>query len=125
MKKDLILRIYAYAVCAILLFVGLIFVIEGTGGIVKIAAPALTMNQRDWAPIASFQSFKTDWEKTEGAPELTDDELRVRWQDKRQVALMTEKRRGGQSLIHMLIGFVWLTPLFIIHWRLARRLRPE
>ncbi len=123
MKKEIAKQVYSYAVCVICMGVAIIFLCVGIYGIVKIIAPEFTLPQWDWEKIATFQSFKTDWEKTEGAPELTEEELMIRWQDKREIAIMSEKRAGMQNLINMLICFVVLVPIFIVHWRLARRLR--
>lgn len=121
MKRDIAFRIYAYCICAISLIIGLIYLCVGIYGIVKIAAPEFTIPHYTWDKIATFQSFKTDWEKTEGAPELTDEELRVRWKDKREIAVMSQKRGGTQDLINMLICFVVVAPIFAFHWRLAKR----
>ncbi len=125
MKKEIAKQIYAYCVCAITMVVGVIFVANGIYGIVKIAAPELTISQYTWRDIATFQSFKTEWEKSRESLELTDEELMVRWEDKRKVALMGEKREGAQNLINMLIALVIITPAFLIHWRLARSRKEE
>lgn len=122
MKRDIALRVYTYCVCAVSLLIGVIFFCLGVYGIVQIAAPEFTIPQYQWTKIATFQSFKTDWEKTEGAPELTDEELRVRWQDKKQIAVMAQKRGGAQDLINMLICFAVVVPVFAVHWRLGRKL---
>ena len=123
MKKEIAKQVYSYTVCVISMFIVIIFLCTGIYGVVKIIAPEFTLPQSEWKEIATFQSFKTDWEKTEGAPELTEEELMIRWQDKREIAIMSEKRAGMQNLINMLICFVVLVPIFIVHWRLARRLR--
>ena len=125
MKREIVKQIYAYAVCAIALGCGMIFLCVGIYGIVKIVAPEFTVPQWEWKKVATFQSFKTDWETVEGAPKLADEELKMRWQDKREIAIMSEKRDGGQNLTYMLICFVVVIPIFIIHWRLARKLREE
>ncbi|MCK4422179.1 hypothetical protein KAW18_16015 [candidate division WOR-3 bacterium] len=125
MKKEFAKQIYSYVVCVICVATGIIYLCVGIYGVVKIASPEFTMQQWEWEQIATFQSFKTDWEKTEGSPVLTDEELRIRWQDKREIAIMGEKRSGMQNLINMLICFVVIIPLFIIHWRLGRKLREE
>ena len=125
MKREIVKQIYAYAVCAIALGCGMIFLCVGIYGIVKIVAPEFTVPQWEWKKVATFQSFKTDWETVEGAPKLADEELKMRWQDKREIAIMSEKREGGQNLTYMLICFVIVIPIFIIHWRLARKLREE
>jgi hypothetical protein len=125
MKREVAKQVYAYAVCAASLIIGIIFFSVGIYGIVKIAAPELTVSQREWKDIATFQSFKTEWEMSESAPELTDEELRVRWEDKRQIAIMGEKRQGAQNLINMIIAFAVIVPAFFLHWRLARSQREE
>lgn len=58
-----------------------------------------------------------------GAPKLTDEELKIRWQDRREVALMGERREGGQNLISLLICLIIVAPIFTGHWRIARKLR--
>lgn len=140
MKREIVKQVYAYGMCAIALGCGMIFLGVGIWGIVKIASPEFTMPQWEWKKVATFQSFKTDWEREvrtepaevcigepeeEGASKLTDEELKIRWQDKREVALMSEKREGWQNLTSLLICFVIVTPIFIIHWRVARKLREE
>lgn len=123
MKKEIAKQVYAYGVCVICLCVGIIFLCVGIYGIIKMAAPEFTMPRYEWKKIATFQSFKTDWEKTEGSAQLTDEELRIRWEDKREIAVMAEKRDGMHNIINLLICFVVVIPIFIIHWRLARKLR--
>ncbi|MEO0115846.1 MAG: hypothetical protein ABIK93_10310 [candidate division WOR-3 bacterium] len=125
MKKEIVKQIYAYTICAIALGCGMIFLCVGIYGIVKIAAPEFTIPQWEWKKVATFQSFKTDWETTEGTPKLTDEELKIRWQDKREIAIMSEKREGGQNITYMLICFIIVIPIFVIHWRLAKKLREE
>jgi hypothetical protein len=125
MKKEIAKQIYAYVVCIVSLIVGVGYFAAGIYGIIRIAVPEFTVSQREWKSIATFQSFRTDWEKSEGSAELTDEELRLRWQDKRDVTLMGEKRQGGQNLVNMLIAFVIIAPIFLLHWRLARAQREE
>ncbi|MBA7600846.1 hypothetical protein ES703_07909 [subsurface metagenome] len=125
MKKEVTKQVYAYVVCVICLGVGIIFLCVGIYGVIKIISPEFTIHKWEWKKVATFQSFKTDWEKTEGAVQLTDEELRIRWQDKKEIAIMGEKRDGMQNLTNMLICFVIILPIFIIHWRLARKLREE
>jgi len=124
-KREIVKQIYAYAVCAIALGWGMIFLCVGIYGIVKIVAPEFTVPQWEWKKVATFQSFKADWEKEDGAPKLTDEELKMRWQDKRAITIMSEKREGAQNLTYMFICFVIVIPVFIIHWRLAKKLREE
>jgi hypothetical protein len=125
MKKGLIKKIYAYTACVICLVAGIIFLCVAIYGTIRIAAPGFTLSRWEWEKVATFQSFKTDWEKTEGALQLPDDELRIRWEDKREVAIAKERREGWQNLIQNLICLLVVTPLFIIHWRLARRMPDE
>ena len=122
MNKDLAKRIYFYAICFVCLGCAMIFFCVGIYGIVKIASPEFTLPRWEYQRIATFDSFKTDWERDEDRPQLTDEELRVRWEDKRRVVIHSEKREGWHSLTAMLICFVVVTPVFIIHWRLARKL---
>jgi hypothetical protein len=125
MKRHIARQIYAYTVCVISLIVGVVYIATGIYGIVRIAAPEFTVSQREWKTIATFQSFKTDWERSEKSSVLTDEELRVRWQDRRDVTLMGEKREGAQNLVNMLIALVIIAPVFLLHWRLARTQREE
>ncbi|MFQ5905308.1 MAG: hypothetical protein ACE5JA_01925 [bacterium] len=125
MKREIARQIYAYTVCAVSLIIGIIFFTVGIYGIVKIAAPEFTISRHEWEDVATFQSYKTEWERAEGAPDLTDQELRMRWQDKKEIAIMGEKRQGAQNLINMIIAFVIIVPLFGIHWRIARSVREE
>lgn len=119
------MRKYAHSVCAICICCGIIFTIFGIYGIIQIASPGFGMGEYKWQKIATFQSFKTDWEKDKETPELTDEELKVRWQDKREIAIMGEKRQGKQNLTRMFICFIIVIPLFVIHWRLARKAKEE
>ncbi len=121
MKKGFAKQIYAYIMCVICVGVGIGFLCSGIYGIVKIISPDFTMPKQKWEKVITFRSFKTDWEKAEGASQLTDEELRIRWQDKKEIAVMGEKREGGQNLINMLIYFVIAIPIFLIHWRLAKK----
>ncbi len=121
MKKGFARQIYAYIMCVICVGVGISLLCIGIYGMLKIVSPEFTMPKRKWEKIATFQSFKTDWEQLEKASQLTDEELKVRWQDKKEIAVMGEKREGGQNLISMLIYFVIAIPIFLIHWKLAKK----
>ena len=123
MKKEIVKQVYFYVICAISIVIGMFYLGGGIYGVVKITSPEFTLPQSQWRDIATFQGFKTDWEKNKDTPILTDAELMVRWQDKKQIAIMGEKRGGKQNLLLMLICFIIVMPIFIIHWRLARRLK--
>lgn len=122
MNRDLIKRIYLYVVCFVCLGCGMIFLGTGIYGAVKIANPEFTLRTWEYQRIATLQSFKTDWEKGKDRPQLTEGELRVRWEDKRKVLMQAERREGLHSLVGMLICFAIVTPIFIVHWRWAKRM---
>ncbi len=121
MNKDLVKRIYFYVVCFVCLGCGMIFLGAGIYGTLKIANPEFTLRKWEYQRIATLQSFKTDWEKEKDRPQLTEDEVRVRWEDKRKVVLEAERREGLHSLVAMLVCFVIVIPVFIIHWRWTKR----
>jgi hypothetical protein len=125
MKKELAKQLYGYAVCVVCVGAGIIFFCIGVYGAVKLAAPEFGMSQWEWKKVATFESFKTDWEKSEGSLELSDAELRTRWQDKRTIAIRSTRREGRQSLLGMFICYAIVIPLFIVHWRLAKRVKLE
>ncbi|MBM3325500.1 MAG: hypothetical protein FJY65_00745 [Calditrichaeota bacterium] len=125
MRKGLIKQIYAYVICAACVGGAIIFLCIGIYSILSIAWPEFTMPPWHWKEIATFQSFKTDWEKSGKAPSLSDEDLRVRWLDKRDVTIQAQKRDAVHNLIWMGIYFIIAIPLFAIHWRMGNRLRLE
>lgn len=121
MNGHLTKRIYFYVVCFVCLGCGMIFLGTGIYSILKVSNPEFTLPRREYQRIATLQSFKTDWEKNQESPQLTDDELRVRWEDKRNLALEGQRREGRRGLVGMIICFAIVIPVFTIHWRWAKR----
>jgi hypothetical protein len=118
--KQIARQIYCYVVCVISLIIGIIYLCVGIYGVIKLAAPEFTMPRDEWKQIATLQSFRTDWEKSEAKKELTAEQLKIRWQDKKKIAIMAEKRSGMHNLINLLICFVVVIPVFLVHWKLTK-----
>ncbi len=122
-KKETMKQVYGYIVCMICVAAGIIFLYIGIYGIVKIAAPEFTLH--NWEKISSYTSFKTDWEMKENTPELSDEELKIRWEDNKEVSIRNQVHQGWLDFIAVIIYLVIAVPLFIIHWRMVRKLRKK
>ena len=128
MKKS-ILEIYALAVCFIALVCFVIALGIGVYDLIQIASPAFTMNAYEYERHQSNETFRGSPGRAlrgiaPGIPveptEKPEEEVTQQREESFQAALRSERRRGMQSLIQILIILVIDVLVFVPHWLLAR-----
>lgn len=128
-RKLLLLQIYLYLVCLVAAVTFLFVVGNGLWGVVGIVLPRLTINEYDYKIVSSFEHYKHGRPKMERAPQETeietvdDTELRRRWEEEKRLILDAEQRGGLREFIRMWVWMVILVPIYIFHWRAAKRLK--
>ncbi len=131
MKKS-ILEIYALAVCFVALVCFLIALGIGVYDLIQITSPEFTINVYEYERHQSNEAFR-------GSPgialrgiapgipieptERPEEEVTQQREESYQAALRSERRRGMQSLIQIVIILVIDVLVFLPHWLLARRRR--
>ena len=122
MKRTLIKQIYIYLICAICTCVGIIFMIRGIFGIARITVPKFTIPKNEWKRITSFEIYKENRYKEIKELELSEKVLRKNWENEKLLTLEGEKRRGFLDIVHMITGLIITIPLFIIHWKMLKKI---
>ena len=123
MKRNL-LEIYALAVC--FFTVACFVVVAGIGiyDIVQIADPEFTLNSYLYDQYQSNDEYRRHQAAADQRLEtLSEDELTKHREAAYARALKSERHDGQQSLLRMLIIMLVDTIAFVIHWRLAKRVR--
>jgi len=131
MKKS-ILEIYALAVCFLALVCFVIALGIGVYDLIQITSPEFTINVYEYERHQSNEAFR-------GSPgialrgiapgipvestERPEEEVTQQREESYQAALRSERRRGMQSLIQIVIIVVIDVLVFVPHWLLARRRR--
>jgi len=134
MKKSM-LEIYALAVCFVALVCFLIALGIGVYDLIQIANPEFTINVYEYERHQSNENF----EVVRGFPgralggiapgipvepsQQPEEEVTQQREESYQAALRSERRRGMQSLIQIMIILVIDVLVFVPHWLLARRTR--
>ncbi len=128
---------YFHLVSLVGIIVIIIAAITAGHGILKLAFPALSMDQYNWERTQSFESYKRNQdpgsvkmprrpvEDTVAAEsaDISDDELRRMWQDERDLLIEGQRRRGLWSVIESMVTIVIVLPIFWWHRRSAKLLK--
>jgi len=131
MKKS-ILEIYALAVCFVALVCFLIALGIGVYDLIQISSPEFTINVYEYERHQSNEAFRGSPGRAlrgiaPGIPieptERPEAEVTQQREESYQAALRSERRRGMQSLIQIVIILVIDVLVFLPHWLLARRRR--
>jgi hypothetical protein len=135
MKKS-ILEIYALAVCFIALVCFVIALGIGVYDLIQIASPGFTLNVYEYERHQSNETFRGSPRGSQGRAlqgigpgipiepaERPEEEVTQQREESFQAALRSERRRGMQSLIQIMIILVIDVLVFVPHWLLARNTR--
>ncbi len=129
MKKSS-LEIYALAVCFVALGCLVIALGIGVYDLIQIANPEFTLNAYEYERHQSNQAFRGSPGRAlrgiaPGIPveprQRPEEEITQQREESYQAALRSERRRGMQSLIRIVIILVIDVLVFVPHWLLARR----
>ena len=115
-------EIYALAVCFVAAIVLSISTIMILSNMAQIAAPEFFMSPhlaRHYQSNHSYRLYLLDRGMTKAGDEADLTHLR---QEEYADVVSGERRRGYQSVVRSLIVIFVLAIVFVLHWRLARRL---
>ncbi len=128
MKKSM-LEIYALAVCFIALVCFVVVLGIGLYDLIQIASPEFTLNAYEYERHQSNENFRgpSGRQLRSIAPaipieptERPEEEVSQQREESFQAALRSERRRGLQSLLQIMIVLVIDVLVFVPHWLLAR-----
>jgi len=129
MKKSM-LEIYALAVCFIALVCFVVALGIGLYDLIQIASPEFTLNAYEYERHQSNENFRGSPGRVlrgafaPGIPieptERPEEEVSQQREESFQAALRSERRRGLQSLLQIMIVLVIDVLVFVPHWLLAR-----
>lgn len=127
-KKNLIIQIYAYLVAFSSVICLSITLGVAVYSMIGIISPETTLNQYKWEQISSFERFKKSKEGcySESKKTLPDDiTLQKMYEEEKILTILGERRESVQTLIYTAIITAISVILFILHWKLGKRLRKE
>ncbi len=124
------LEIYALAVCFIALVCFVVALGIGLNDLIQIASPEFTLNAYEYERHQSNENFRGSPGRVlrgafaPGIPieptERPEEEVSQQREESFQAALRSERRRGLQSLLQIMIILVIDVLVFVPHWLLAR-----
>lgn len=138
-SKPWIATIYYYLISAICVITMIFAGISGLQGLYSMLDPESNLNEYEWQNYADIDQFKRmdseapkrmprtgesgpDIKDTQSTlPELTDQQWQQRWDKYRANLLRAKELTGRRQLVYMLIAAIICLPLFVLHWRFARR----
>jgi hypothetical protein len=121
MKKSL-LEIYALAVCFVTIICFAVSLGIGIYDVLEMSAPKFTLKSHDFERHQTNEAFTIRW-KEEKREKYAEEEITNLREESYQVALAKEQRDAIQSLIRVSIIILIDIVLFLIHWKVAKRLR--
>jgi hypothetical protein len=129
MKKS-ILEIYAYAVCFFTIACFVITLGMALWNVGELIAPELTMSAHEYNKYQTDDSYleslkNTSCYRKEPSPLPQGAELTKKRMEAFALAIQIERRSALQNLVKEVIVLLIVTPVFIIHWRLAAKARKK
>jgi len=128
-RRIVLLQVYLYLVCLVTVIAFVIAAAAMIWGGVQIALPKLTIYEQEYKKISSFEYYKDSRperktvEADSTAAPIGDDRLRRLWEEEKQLTLDAERRAGLRQVIQAGIWVVIVVPLYLLHWRAARKLK--
>lgn len=138
-SKPWIATIYFYLISCICIITLIFAGIQGLQGLYSMIDPESNLNEYEWQNYADLDEYKHNQmlgkmtrtpgrNMTEPADEtasvteqLTDEQWQRRWEKYRLNLLHAKVIQGRRNLVYLLIAAVVCIPLFLVHWRFARR----
>lgn len=132
--KPWIGTLYYYLISAITVVIMIYGGITGLLGVYKMIDPVGNLNSYEYERYANLDNFRDyyprerpvlkpttpDTVATQGT-EISEAEIEERWQRFRDTAVESQQREGRRELILMAIIYIICLPIFLVHWRYARR----
>jgi hypothetical protein len=115
------LEIYALATCLIAVLIITVSVALSIYSGVCVLLPAPTLPRWDLAVSASDHDLARDWPKDKAPP--TERDIAVLRANRLEQSASIHRRGKAQELVQQLIFAATASVLFLIHWRLAKRVR--
>ena len=132
--KPWIGTLYYYLISAITVVIMIYGGIAGLLGLYKMVDPVANISSYEYESYSSLDHYTEFGPYARGvtkpiAPgdtstaqnEPTEEEIEQRWQRYRTMIVDGERREGRQDVIRLGIILIVCLPIFLIHWRFARR----
>lgn len=138
-QKPWIATIYFYLISAICVITMIFSGIQGLQGLYSMIDPESNLDEYQWQAYSDIDTFK----RTETSPkhvraqggiveespdqatvsgkEPTEQEWQLRWERYRANLLRGEILQGRRMVVYMLMATLICLPLFLLHWRFARK----
>ncbi len=139
-SRSWIVMLYFYLISAICVITLIFTGIQGLLGLYKIIDPETNLNEYEWRAYSDLDHYKlteghgaksvtrpvtAPGEEAAESPQMSDEEWQKSWEKYRQILITGKAREGRQSLVLLLITAVVCVPIFLLHWRFARRYANE
>lgn len=139
-NRSWIVVLYFYLISAICVITLIFTGIQGLLGLYKLIDPESNLNDYEWRSYADFDYYKLteahEPKRVVRTPEtpadqaavesgMTEQEWRDSWDKYRNVVVAGKAREGRQSLVLLLVTAIVCVPIFLLHWRFARRYAGE
>jgi len=115
------LEIYALAVCYTAIIAITACLSLGIWSGVKIAVPSISIDSYQYWRFQSNENYLRD--NAEDMSALSSPEITRRRTEEYRLAVNRERRDTFQNLVQQLIVLLMSSAVFLIHWRLARKMR--
>jgi len=124
------LQIYALIVCFSAMLSGVVSLATACYSMIELAKPELTMNSFNYTKHQTNDAFWESMnhrrsEREEAIVRPSEDVLTAKRNESYRVALQAEAREGLQSLVNAAIYLFFSTLLYLIHWRLVKRVKSQ
>lgn len=138
-NKPWIATIYFYLISAICVITMIFSGIQGLEGLYSMLDPESNLNEYEWQAYSDLDTYKRNEahpqrsrgqsgiveENPEGTSvsdeEPTLQEWQQRWERYRANLLRGEVLQGRRMVVYMLMAALVCLPLFLLHWRFARK----
>jgi hypothetical protein len=138
-SKPWIATIYFYLISAICVITMIFSGIQGLQGLYSTIDPESNLNEYEWQAYSDIDTYKRNeaspkHERAQGGiveenpesagvsgKEPTDLEWQQRWDRYRANLLRGEVLQGRRMLVYLLMTTLICLPLFLLHWRFARK----
>ncbi len=135
--KPWIATVYFYLISAVCIITLIFALVGGLMALYTLVDPESDLGKQEWKTYADFDEFKR-MEADQGALRVkspsgtpadsmgraavySEEEWQRRWNSHRATVIHAEKVMAKRNLVNQLIIVIVCVPIFLIHWRLARR----
>ncbi len=135
--KPWIATLYFYLISAVCIITLIVALVGGLMALYTLIDPESGLDKYEWKTYADFDEFRRAEFSQEanrakpativppdstGKPVVySDEEWQRRWNSHRATTIKAEKMGARRNLVNQLIIIIVCLPIFLIHWRFARK----